>query len=263
MVIGVLVWLMLMLVKRKHKHTPEPTLKYVRIALVSANFGNYRNELETFQEACTNSTFDSNIDCFLFSEHDIHIPNWRTIHFALPESSPKNALTQNPSRLATKTVKFGLPDPLTSYDFIVWMDTKLVVKAKNGAVLKYLPSHQSIVAFLDGHADHSIFLMRHGSARTTAEEELKTTMRLGVEDKIAGQRLLNEIQNNSARCQIPLPDLAFFGLRTSDEVCFGWRTVLQQLLSYGLKRDQNLINKVLQEARLEKVVHFFEPCEWT
>jgi hypothetical protein len=210
-----------------------------RLAIYSANFGNYRNELtklETLQ-------FDKEIDYYFFTDNEsITSDNWKIIvHPLLPELDFMNSF-----RHTAKYVKFVVPDILKQYDVIVWIDTKSlhhiqkISKEKIFNRLNVRPYTMHLIKF---------------PPRQTPQQELKYTTNVGVECKESANVFLDKIRDMSFNAF--LPDTTCMIFKNTPNNIDVMRKIYDGLIENRLRRDQNIIQYVFCENKHESNITSF------
>ncbi len=139
----------------------------MRVAVYSANFGNYRNELSVNNMNKVN--FSKEIDYYLFTDNDIKC-KWNVQKVTLE----KDLDFMNKFRHTSKKYKFCLPKILDSYDYVIWCDTKSLQNIDNLSLDK--------IEKLITNTKKSIFLIKH-PGRVHSTEELDVTLKMGMEKK--------------------------------------------------------------------------------
>ena len=165
------------------------------IAIYSANFGDYRNEIK---DGIDNIFFDKNIDYYFFTDNaKITSNKWNVI---LQSLQPKLDFIDS-FRHTSKYLKFVVPKILHKYDIIIWIDSKS---------LKLLKCSNEKIMDLFALLNYSFFILRHPH-RKTAQQEIQATCNsteAGAantrEDVNNGNAFLNKIRN--IKFNIDLPD---------------------------------------------------------
>ena len=128
-----------------------------KIAIYTANFGNYRNEFSNFN----NLRFDKNIDYYIFTENNhVKLKNWNVIYTKLQPSLD----FMDANRHTSKFCKFMLPEILLKYEIIIWIDTKSIknMNFKSDKILR----------FFNGNDD--MYFIKHKNRINTMEELMLT-----------------------------------------------------------------------------------------
>jgi hypothetical protein len=210
----------------------------MRVAVYSANFGNYRNEMKHIMDYCT---FDCKIDYYFFTDNTtITSDKWKIIRQPLLETLD----FMDACRHTSKYIKFVVPDILKVYNIIIWIDTKCIHNISF--------SFEKIIKLCTHNK--SMFFMKH-AWRKTAHQELDVTINTKRE----------HIENGTA-FQTKIKDM-FFETHMPDTQCFIYRNSLEHisllqkiydtLLQYGLRRDQNVVQFVLKENKYELYINYF------
>jgi len=210
------------------------------IAVYSANFGNYRNELKT---GIDNVHFDKNIDYYFFTDNkEIKSNKWKVILINLQP----NLNFLNSYRHTSKHIKFIVPQILKKYDIIMWIDTKCLNNIKF--------SKDKIIKFTEKQNNKSMFFMKH-FCRKTAQEEIKVTTKLNLESKVNGAKFLNKINNMKFNTHLPDTQCIVYN-RTVNNISL-LKKIYDTLIAEGLRRDQNVIQYVLLKNNYESNVSYF------
>ena len=95
----------------------------MKLAVYSANFGNYRKEISA--KKLDDINLSEEID-YYFTDWDIQSSKWNVQKVALENEldfgGQKCQMTKY--RHTSKKCKFCLPEILASYDYVIWCDTK-------------------------------------------------------------------------------------------------------------------------------------------
>lgn len=214
-----------------------------KIAIYSANFGNYRNEIKNGIDQLIQ--VDSNIDYYFFTDRDdIKSTKWNVIKVdLLLELDFINSF-----RHTSKYTKFVLPSILDKYEIVIWIDTKShkFLKFKKDNIFKLFNDQENI---------KDICFIKH-NYRTTAQQEIDITVRLtNLEHKENGKKFLEKIKN--IKFGITLPDTMCIVYKNNDETKRVFKDVYYTLIANGLRRDQNVIQYVIKNNKFENKVKYF------
>ena len=207
------------------------------IAIYSANFGNYRDELKDID----NVFFDEKIDYYFFTDNkNITSKKWNII---LSQLNPELYFIDS-FRHTSKYFKFVVPEILNRYNIIIWIDNKS---------LKFLKfSNKNIINLFE--KKYSFFILRH-PIRKTAQEEIKTTIECTAEHEINGDLFLSKIKDN--KFSIDLPDSTCLIYKNTNSNISILQKIYDSLIMNGLRRDQNVIQQVFLENNYELNVSYF------
>lgn len=197
----------------------------VKVAIYSCNFGNYRKELKNYLSL----KCDNNIDYFLFTDNkEIKLKNWNIIYTKI---LPGDEIMDG-NRWTSKYIKFILPDILKSYDIIIWIDSKTINKPN-------IMTYDKVLNLLEKYPTTDVFNLKHPD-RNTIQEELVTTIKLKVENKIPGQKFLKQIKN--FKSSFALPDTTLIIRKNNKKINDIFEYCFELMKIYKLKRDQNIYN---------------------
>ena len=209
------------------------------IAIYSANFGNYRDEIK---DGIDNIFFDKNIDYYFFTDNaKITSNKWNVI---LQPLQPKLDFIDS-FRHTSKYLKFVVPKILHKYDIIIWVDSKS---------LKLLKCSNEKIMDLFAPLNYSFFILRH-PRRKTAQQEIKATCNSEQEDVNNGNAFLNKIRN--IKFNIDLPDTTCLIYKNTADNILILQRIYDSLMANGLRRDQNVIQHVFLENNYESNVSYF------
>ena len=209
------------------------------IAIYSANFGNYRNEIK---DGIDNIFFDKNIDYYFFTDNaKITSNKWNVI---LQPLQPKLDFI-NSFRHTSKYLKFVVPKILHKYDIIIWIDSKS---------LKLLKCSNEKIMDLFAPLNYSFFILRHPH-RKTAQQEIKATCYSEQEEVNNGNAFLNKIRH--IKFGIDLPDTTCLIYKNTADNILILQRIYDSLMANGLRRDQNVIQHVFLENNYESKVSYF------
>jgi hypothetical protein len=197
----------------------------VKVAIYSCNFGNYRKELKNYLSL----KCDDNIDYFLFTDNkELKLNKWNIIYTKI---LPGDEIMDG-NRWTSKYIKFVLPDILKSYDIIIWIDSKTINKPN-------IMTYDKVLNLLEKYPTTDVFNLKHPD-RKTIQEELATTIKLKVENKIPGQKFLKQIKN--FKSSFSLPDTTLIIRKNNKKINDIFEYCFELMKKYKLKRDQNIYN---------------------
>jgi len=210
----------------------------MKIAVYSCNFGNYRNELKTFN-SLDSTYFDSQISYYFFTD-DIRLQSkhWKIIYTLLLK--PDYTIDKN--RLTSKYIKFILPEVLKKYDILIWIDNKQ---------LKHKVLYKNIIELLEKNPEYDIFNLQH-PVRTDFKDEILETIRLKVENKDYVNTFLEKVKD--FKSPFLLPETCVIIRKNTDSVNDVFKHCYNLLLTYKLKRDQNIYNYAFYEKNIIPLV---------
>jgi len=217
-----------------------------KIAIYSANFGNYRNEIANIN----NIEFDKNIDYYFFTDNkNLRSNIWNII--LVPLQPQLNFIDSN--RHTAKHTKFIVPEILKQYDTIIWIDSRVIKYKVNSNKLSF-SSEKINNIITKSKNNNSIFIMPHYS-RKTIEEEINITITLNLENKINGELFKNKI--NNLKINTCLLDSCCIMYNNTNENINIFKNIYDELISNGLKRDQNIIPYVFYIKNYESNIIYF------
>ena len=206
-----------------------------KVAVYSCNFGNYRNELQQVKQF---NKFDARIDYFFFTDRPQLAQlasQWTIIRRPLIESSFMAS-----ARQTSKHVKFMLPEELSAYDIIVWLDS-----SKLRRVL-----YDNICSLFEKYPGYDVFNLRHPQ-RKTMQDELRFTLRWRIENA-SGSKFLQTISD--FKSDFDLPETCVIVRRNQTNVNDAFAKCYGLINEYHLKRDQNVYNFALHGIVVPKVL---------
>jgi hypothetical protein len=210
------------------------------IAIYSANFGNYRDELKNGIDM---AHFDKNIDYFFFTDNTkIKSNKWKVILTGCQPALP----FIDRYRHTAKHIKFIVPKILHKYDIIIWVDTKCLTK------LKF--SKTKIIQLIQKQNNKSMFFIKH-PIRKTSQQELIETIKRNVESKENGTKFLNKIKN--IKFNTVLQDSCCIVYKANGDNIKMLKKIYKTLMKNGLKRDQNAIQYALFNNNYESNISYF------
>jgi len=199
-----------------------------KIAVYSCNFGKYRNETKT---GIDNFIFD-NFDYYFFTDDTtLTSKNWKIIRTTTPPDDD----VMNGNRWASKDVKFNLPEILRNYEYVIWIDSKLIN-------LRTQLSYTKVLNLIHVHPHICLFNKKHPDRKTT-EEELQVTIKYKLENELPGKNFL-EIAS-AIKNKPDLVDTAIFIRKRDHETDNVLRECFNLMKIHKLKRDQNVYSVAL------------------
>ena len=213
----------------------------MRIAVYSANIGNYRKELNSFDDIdCIRG-----VDYYFFTDANITSKKWKIVKVTLQK--PTKYL--DAQRNTAKYCKWIVPVILRQYDVIIWTDSKTTVTK----LLKRWPGNDSnyidnVIRLVKSNPSRDLFLWKH-PARTHARQEISLTMRTNQENKASGEHLMSIVK--SKKFNVTLPDTCVMIIRNTEKTLASLEAVYTRLLEMGISRDQNIIQYSLEKTGLD------------
>jgi hypothetical protein len=153
----------------------------------------------------------------------------------------------NGSRWASKYVKFTVPNELSAYDVLVWVDNK---RFKKGDKMNYI-TYNHIIMLLDKCPNYDIFNLKHQS-RLTIQEELEETIRLRFENVEFAKKFLIMVKNHVSA--FDLPDNCVIIRKNNEVVNNAFLYCINVMKQYKLKRDQNIYNYALDSKKIKPML---------
>lgn len=200
-----------------------------KIAIYSCNFGNYRNETKY---GIDKGIYYNEIDYYFFTDDvSFRSKKWRIIR--MEKSLDDDVMDGN--RWASKDIKFNLPDILKKYDYVIWLDSKLLQT-------KTYISYPKVLKLIYRNYNVSLFNKLHQYRKTT-EEELQVTIKYKLENDLAGKNFLelaSTIKNKPA-----LVDTELIIRKRDEETDDVLKECFNLMKSHKLKRDQNVYSVAL------------------
>lgn len=215
----------------------------MRVAVYSANFGNYRNEVSTHK--MNDVKFSKEIDYYFFTDSDIKC-KWNIQKVTLE----KELDFMNKYRHTSKKYKFCLPKILYSYDYVIWCDTKSLKNIDNLSLDE--------IKRLITKSKKSIFLIKH-PRRKNAKQELDTTLGKGMEKRVYVDNFKNKIQNIKFNSQLPDTTTIIRKVDDHHNKCF--TEVYNNHLNSKLCRDQNIIQYTFYVMGCESALFYFKSAK--
>lgn len=215
------------------------------VAIYSANFGNYRGELN---KGIDITGLDTTIDYYFFTDNkDIKSNQWNIIYIEKKETL--DFIDSN--RHSAIYIKYCIPEVLHKYEYIIWIDTKS---------LYVLPILSIRIKDIFKNNNKNIFFVRHPrpvlSSRSGAHEEVFLTSLFKNENIKNGMKFFEKIQN--LKFNTYLPDTTCILLKNSPEVIKIFNDVYVNLIYYKLKRCQSVINYTLFQNNFEEYVDYYK-----
>ena len=213
----------------------------MRIAVYSANIGNYRKELNSFDDIdCIRGA-----DYYFFTDANITSKKWKIVKVALQK--PTKYL--DAQRNTAKYCKWIVPVILHQYDIIIWMDSKTKVTK----LLKRWPGNESnyidnVIRLVKSNPSSDLFLWKH-PVRTHARQEISLTMKTKQENKAPGEHLMSIVKLK--KFNVTLPDTCVMIIRNTQKTLASLEKVYTRLLAMGIARDQNIIQYSLEKTGLD------------
>ena len=213
----------------------------MRIAIYSANIGNYRNEIRRLEKINKKNEYDY---YFFTDDKNLTSTKWNIIYVDLNEEL--DYIDSN--RHTAKFIKFGIPNVLHEYDILIWIDTKCLnelPKLKKYNIEKMINNKNNI--------NKHIYLWKH-PVRKTSQEELEYTLKHNVEKYDNGTKFLEEIKDIN------------FKTHLCDSMCMIFKTseiktlnrIYDNLMKYKLKRDQNIMQYTFYKENKEDNINYFK-----
>ena len=211
----------------------------MKIAVYTANFGNYRNEVS--KDKMNKIKFSNDIDYFFFTDIDI-ICKWNVQKVKLEKSLP----FMNEYRHTSKKYKFCLSNILNTYDYVIWCDTKCLKNIDNLNLNK--------IKKLITNLKKPIYLIKHYK-RINPVQELTVTSNNGMENKINVDKFKNKFKN--IKLNSLLPDTKTFIRKVDNLYNNFFEEIYNNMLIHKLCRDQNVINYIFYIKNLESQLFYF------
>ena len=221
------------------------------VAIYSINFGGYRSEIKGGIDNKLQK-YEKGIDYYFFTDNkNLKSKNWKIIYVNL---KPRTSFL-NTYRHTSKYYKFVIPRILHNYDYIMFMDSNKV------CYLNQICCKQYFFDFIKKNCNNKkdLILFNH-PVRYTPQEELDTTLRLKsehfqedlFEDEKNGKKFLELIKN--MKFNLRLPDTGVIIHTNPKKSVPVFREIYNLMLTFGLRRDQNVINYILKKEKYESKV---------
>ena len=211
----------------------------MRVAVYTANFGNYRNEVSV--DRMNKVKFQKKIDYYFFTDSNIKC-KWNIQKVTLE----KELDFMNKYRHTSKKYKFCLPKILHSYDYVIWCDTRSLKNIDNLSLDK--------IKRLITKSKKSIFLIKHPE-RDNAIQELDKTLQLRLEKREYVNNFKNKIQNIKFNSQLPDSTTIIRKVDDYHNKCF--TEIYNIQLKNKLCRDQNIIQYAFYVMDCESELFYF------
>jgi hypothetical protein len=218
------------------------------IALYSRNFGNYRNEFKNYYD----KKLDTNFDYYLYTDKELNdeeikkLKDWNIIKTKLIDEDT-NIMDKN--RWTSKHVKFILPKELEKYDYVIYIDSKVLIRN----IYKFI-NYSYITKIINKYPENHIFNLKN-PYRKTIQEELLETKKRKLENKISADNLLELLKDYKSNFY--LPDLCFFIRKKSSLVDIAFLKCYEALKTYRIKRDQNIYNYIMDQDNIKPILYDF------
>jgi len=216
----------------------------MKIAVYSANFGNYREELKN---SLDNFTYDKDIDYYFFTDNDsLNAKHWNIIHCPLM----KDDAIMDGARWTAKHIKFVTHDFLKHYDILVWCDSKLLNKSFQ-SIFDQSPRESpplyktEILKLFEGNS-YKMFNFLHPH-RYSPQEELVKTIEYQMENVNNAHLFLDEIKDR--RFSTPLTDTCCIIRKNDTKTNNLFEYIFTLMQIKGLKRDQNIYAFAIDELK--------------
>lgn len=214
----------------------------MKIAVYSANIGNYRNE---FSVSRMNSiVFSDKIDYYFFSDFKVTGCKWKTYQVPLQ----KQYSFMDAKRTTNKFLKFCLPPELSDYDYVIWCDTK-----KRTLDMINNINYESVVSLIK-REQKQVYLLKHPQ-RYSPLQELNKTIQIKYENKTHASNFKTKIKNINFTSR--LPDLTTFIRKTDELTNKVFSDVYDEMIINQLRRDQNIFQYVLHKHNYESTLYYF------
>lgn len=214
----------------------------MKVAVYSANFGNYRNEMSN-PNVLNNIKFSNEIDYHFFTDMDLNDCKWNLHRIDLKESKE----FMNCYRNTSKYIKFILPHILHKYDYVIWCDTKSLDFINSLDINKM----QNLIS----KTNKKLYLIKH-PCRKTPQEELEITIDWELEKKENAMKFYEQIKG--MKFVSKLPDSTCILRKTDKDTNNVFMEVYNCLLINKLCRDQNVIQFVLDNMKYETEIFYFD-----
>ena len=226
-----------------------------KIAIYSINFGGYRGEINQGIDIKLKK-YDKGIDYYFFTDNkNLKSKNWKVIYVSKLESATDFICS---TRRTSKFYKFVIPEILHNYDIIVFSDSNFI-KCCN-------VSKEKLINYTNDKKD--LILVKH-PIRTTPQQELKVTLensrKKGDEDipnrsgeNIKnGTRFLNLIKDIKFNSLLMASALIIHCNKNNNKENIDlFRKIYENMMKYGLRRDQNIIQYVLKNNNFENKISY-------
>ena len=209
-----------------------------KIAVYSANFGNYRSELRWWKR--NRAEYDSQIDYYFFTENrKLKLKHWRMVYVELQGQLE----FMDEKRHTAKFTKWVVPDVLKGYDVLIWIDTKS---------LNYLKFKKEKILRLSQDNIHMI----KNPYRSSPLQEVEETVALGQENKKNAEKFKEEVKQIHWNSHLPDTTCIVYRMNLENENLL--RNVYNMLLQYEFRRDQNVVQYAFSKTNSESKLQFFK-----
>ena len=219
----------------------------MKIAVYSANFGDYRKEISA--KKLDNINFSEEIDYYFFTDMDIQSSKWNVQKVTLEKELDFGGKTcpMTKYRHTSKKYKFCLPEILSSYDYVIWCDTKSLRNINNLSLNK--------IEALITDKQKSIYLIQHPHRKNTSQE-LKATLQRNMEKDSDIKKFREKIQNINFNSV--LPDTTTIIRKVNDKYNQIFTQIYHLQLENQLCRDQNIIQYGFYYTGCESELFYFK-----
>ena len=219
----------------------------MKIAVYSANFGDYRKEISA--KKLDNINFSEEIDYYFFTDMDIQSSKWNVQKVTLEKELDFGGKTcpMTKYRHTSKKYKFCLPKILASYDYVIWCDTKSLRNINNLSLNK--------IEALITNKQKSIYLIQHPHRKNTSQE-LKATLQRSMEKDSDIKKFREKIQNINFNSV--LPDTTTIIRKVNDKYNQIFTQIYNLQLENQLCRDQNIIQYGFYYTGCESELFYFK-----
>ena len=223
----------------------------MKVAIYSANFGNYRNELNNIHNE--KIYYDKDIDYYFFTDKpNVKSKKWKVIRINL--QSELNFMDKY--RHTSKHIRWIVPNILKKYDIIVWIDSSLLKKHTGQTKLKF--KKNNIIELLKQN-ENIIYFNEH-SSRNNPLDELEFTIKLNMENKTKYHEFKNIINNINFKSK--LPSCRCMICKNNDENRNLLKEIYNMQLKYEFRRDQNVVQYVFFKEKCEYKLCFFPSWDY-
>jgi hypothetical protein len=186
----------------------------MRVAVYSCNFGNY------------NLRLSKQINYYFFTDNkNLKSKKWKVIQTPL---IPGDSIMDT-NRWTSKYIKFCTPEILSTYDVLIWCDSKCLSYFLNNINIKSIENYIK--------QGYSLINVKH-YGRKTIQEEIQITIQRELENTENGKKFLEEVGETQYR--IPLTDTRCIIRKNTTDTNVLFKKVYSLLQEKGLKRDQNV-----------------------
>jgi hypothetical protein len=213
----------------------------MKIAIYSCNFGNYRDEFKHYY----NVQFDDKIDYFLFTDRNlnqkeiIRLGKWKICTIPALRSDK----VMNGSRWMCKHVKFILPNELSTYDIVIWIDNKRFIQKDKMNTITY----DQIMEIINKYPKRVVFNVHH-LLRRRIQQELQETIRVGCENPNGAKKFLEVVKHYVSTFE--LTDNCVIIRKNNQQVNEAFAYCFELMKTYELRRDQNVYNYAMDSKNI-------------